>query len=120
MNTPLSTVVGRFIRRNGYFNVSERIGSFRINRTVIDTELGLVDGYELEADYILACSIECVGIAGHERFDGLEVALLIKTVAYVLHVTNIIADEHLDVLFAFEGTRHVAPHLQQLLSDIGT
>ena len=36
----------------------------------------------------------------------------------VVHVTQIIGNEHLDVLLALEGTRHVAPHFQQLLSDI--
>ena len=127
--------------------------------------------HELEADHILARSVEGIGIAGHERLDGLEVALLVKTVAYVLlggqhdelaavgkvrnthqlaavvgtkqvlrvgsvllesddnhaftfapviiHVTDVIADEHLDVLLALEGTRHVAPHIQQFLADIG-
>ena len=40
--------------------------------------------HELEADQILARSVEGIGVAGHERLDGLEVALLVKAVAYVL------------------------------------
>ena len=128
-------------------------------------------GYKLETDHILAGRIECIGIAGHERLDGLEVAFLVKTVADILlggqhdelaaigkvrnahqfatvvgakqvlrigsvllesddngtfvlapvivHVTQIVGNEHLDVLLALESTRHVTPHLQQLLPDVG-
>lgn len=38
----------------------------------------------------------------------------------IVHVTQIIGNEHLNVLLALEGTRHVTPHFQQFLSDIGT
>ena len=37
----------------------------------------------------------------------------------IVHVSQIVGNEHLDVLLALEGTRHVAPHFQQLLPDIG-
>ena len=62
LDTPFASVVGRFIRRNGHFNVSERIGPFRVHRTVVDAELGLVHRHELETDHILARSIERIGI----------------------------------------------------------
>ena len=63
----ITAVVDRFIRCNCHFNVSERTGPFRIYRTVVDAELGLVHRHELEADHILARSVEGIGVAGHER-----------------------------------------------------